>query len=388
MKLLHLITSLDRSGPQQSLATMAPAMASRGVHLEVAYIRDRQDNLRAEIEDAGIPVVLLAGSRGHAGLVERSTRLIRQRRPDLIHTTMNQANIVGRIAGVLSGTPVVSSLINEAYGKEQYSTPGRRAWQVRAAHARDVITARRVARFHAITRWVADVMGPRLRIPPERIDVVARGRDPLALGQRSSERRTAVRRRIGVAPETPLLVAAARQDHQKGLDVLLEAMPIVLARHPDTHLVVAGRAGDQTPMLEAAVSRLGLQARTRFLGLRGDVPELLCGADAFVLPSRWEALGSVLLEAMALEAPIVTSDLPPVREVVRDETCALLVPPKQPPALAAAIIATLEDGPAATARARRARQRFMDHFTVDRVADEMVAFYHRALGDATPGRTT
>jgi glycosyltransferase involved in cell wall biosynthesis len=81
---------------------------------------------------------------------------------------------------------------------------------------------------------------------------------------------------------------------------------------------------------------------------------------------------------MALEAPIVATDLPAIREVVADGTTALLVPPGRPAALAAALSTTLAD-PASAVRARRARDRFLERFTVDRVADGMAAFYERAL---------
>ena len=115
--------------------------------------------------------------------------------------------------------------------------------------------------------------------------------------------------------------------------------------------------------------------------------ELLCAADVFVVPSRWEGFGSVLLEAMALEAPIVASDLPAVREVVGDDA-ALLVPPDRPDALAAAVAAVLADPAGAARRAARARERFLATFTIDRVADGMAGFYGRALAGrpAGPGR--
>jgi glycosyltransferase involved in cell wall biosynthesis len=104
----------------------------------------------------------------------------------------------------------------------------------------------------------------------------------------------------------------------------------------------------------------------------------------FVVPSRWEGFGSVLLEAMALEAPIVASDLPAVREVVGDDA-ALLVPPDRPDALAAAVTAVLADPDGAARRAARARERFLATFTIDRVADGMAGFYRRALaGRARP----
>jgi glycosyltransferase involved in cell wall biosynthesis len=185
-------------------------------------------------------------------------------------------------------------------------------------------------------------------------------------------------------PATPLIFAAARQEHQKGLDVLLEAMPSVLEHRPDARLVIAGRPGNQSPLLEASAERLGLGERARFLGVRPDVAELLCAADVFVVPSRWEGFGSVLIEAMALEAPIVVSDLPPVREVLPDEDHARFVAPGQPATLAAAIVATLADVEGAARRAEVARTRFLQRYTIDRVAGEMAAFYRRAQG----GRAT
>lgn len=379
MKILYLISSLGRGGAEQGLLTLASSLAARGDTVDVAYIRQRPASLEDEFSKAGVDTVLLAGPFGRVGLVQRTVRLIRQRRPELIHTTMSEANFIGRVAGLLTGTPVVSSLINETYGPDQEAAPGRRTWLVRLAQAVDVVTASRVVRFHAVTRWVADVMAPRLRVPRQRVDVIPRGRDPGFLGRRSPERRQRVREGLGVAANTDLLLTVARQDRQKGLDVLLEAMPSVLVERPEARLVVVGRPGDDTALLQTMVTRLGLESQVRFLGVRDDVPDLLCGADVFVLPSRWEGIAGVLLEAMALETPIVVSDLPPLREVLPDDGFGRLVPPNQPDALARAVVSALSDRADSAERARRSRERFLDRFTIDRVTEDMVEFYQRAL---------
>jgi glycosyltransferase involved in cell wall biosynthesis len=379
VRVLYLIDSLVPGGAEQSLAAMAVPLRDVGVTLEIAVLHQRAGFGEGLVE-AGVVVSCLAGPGGRAGWLARAVRLARLRRPDLIHTTLYEANLVGRATGVLTRTPVVSSLVNVPYGAEQRRAPGLDGWKVRGAHALDLTTARAVVRFHAITAWVADVMAPRLRIDRDRIDVVPRGRDEAVLGRRTTERRARARADLGLEdPGSPVLLAAARQEHQKGLDTLLEAMPAVLATRPEVRLVVAGRRGNQTPLLEATVERLGLGEHARFLGVRSDVAELLCAADAFVVPSRWEGLGSVLLEAMALEAPIVVSDLPPVREVLPDEHHARFVPPGRPGELAAAVLASLADPEAAARRAEAARARFMQRFTIERVAREMAAFYERAL---------
>jgi len=185
------------------------------------------------------------------------------------------------------------------------------------AHLADGLTARNVRRFHAVTGHVAEVMSSRLRIPRARIDVVPRGRDPDALGIRTPDRRARVLADLGIQPEALLLVAAARHEYPKGLDLLLKAFALVRER-PNALLVIAGRDGNQTPELRRMANDTSLLRSMRFLGVRADVPDLLCAADVFVLPSRWEGIGGVLLEAMALEALIVASDLPTTREILTD----------------------------------------------------------------------
>nr|MDQ3957312.1 glycosyltransferase family 4 protein [Actinomycetota bacterium] len=295
------------------------------------------------------------------------------------HTTLFESNLAGRVAAARLRIPVVSSMVNAEYGPEHFADPRLSAVRLRGAQAADVLTGRLVRRWHAITQFVADAMSARLRVRRDRIDVIPRGRDPELLGTRSAERAAATRRALGIGDGVPLVLAAARQEHQKGLDVLLEAWPDVVRRVAAARLVVAGREGNQSPLLREAVHRLGLTESVTFLGVRSDVPDLLAAADAFAFPSRWEGLGSVLLEAMALEAPIVTSDLPPVREIVTHGTDALVVPPESPARLAEAIAETLtERGPAA-ARAARARRRFLQEFAIGEVADRTVGFYERSL---------
>jgi glycosyltransferase involved in cell wall biosynthesis len=385
MRLVYIIDSLFPGGAARSLAAMVPHLVSSGVELDVAYLVERP-GLHDELERAGARVVPATGSSSRLARSRRVTRIVRRSRPDLIHTTLFEADIAGRIAGRLAGVPVVSSIVNLAYGPEQLADPRLKRWRIEGARLVDVLTARRVVRFHALSRHVAEVMGERLRIPLERIDVVARGRDPDRLGKRTEERRAEARARIGAQPGDVVLLAAARQEHQKGLDVLLDAFPMIAARIPGARLVLAGRPGGATPSLQERAAAAG--PRVRILGTRDDVPDLMCGADVLAVPSRWEGLGCVLLEGMALEAPIVASDLPAVREVLDDGSCGLLVPPERPDRLAAGIVKAARDGDASRHRAVLARRRFQERYTDDRVAGEMLAFYERAFSQAASGRAT
>jgi glycosyltransferase involved in cell wall biosynthesis len=387
VRILYVIDDLGIAGAERSLAAMAPHYIRRGMQLDVAYLAD-WPGVQGELLAAGAQLLSLEGQGGRLGWAQRARRLIADRRPDLVHTTLFEADIAGRIGASLAGVPVVSSLVNVAYGADQASAPGLRRWKVRGAQLADALTARRVTRFHANAAYVADAMAPRLGVPRDRIDVIPRGRDPERLGRRDPVRRARARAELGVGDGTPVLLAVARHEHQKGVDLLLEALPRVLVDgHPDARLVVAGRDGGQTPLLRATVGRLGLERAVDFIGAREDVPELLCAADVVVIPSRWEGLSNVLIEAMALEAPVVASDLPTLRDAVADGDTATMVPVGSPEQLAGAITATLGDPAAAEARARRAYRRFRERFTIGRVVDQMQTFYERALADARRGRT-
>jgi glycosyltransferase involved in cell wall biosynthesis len=377
MHVLYLIDSLVEGGAERSLVGLARRYAERGVKLDVAYLHDRA-GLQGELTRANANLYCLAGSGGRLGWIGRLTKLIRRLNPDVVHTTLFEADQAGRISSRLTHVPVVSSLVNIEYGLDQLSDPGLKRWKVRTAQLLDVITARNVRRFHAVSRHVADAMAARLKIPRDHIDVVPRGRDPVELGIRTHERRAAAREKIGVDPNAALVLAAARHEYQKGLDILVDAIPAILRTAPGARLVIAGRDGGQTEQLRTTIAKSNLEHAVLFVGARSDIPELMCAADVFAFPSRWEGLPGAILEAMALEAPIVASDIPPVREVVGDSH-AILVPPSRADALAVAILESLSTPSEATARAQRARLRFLDRFTLDEVADGMIRFYDRAL---------
>ncbi|MER5866722.1 glycosyltransferase family 4 protein [Kitasatospora sp. NPDC002040] len=376
MHVLYVIDSVSRiGGAEQGLVAMAPQLVRSGVRLDVAYLRISPGGFQPELTAAGANVFGVHAAN-RAGELAALRRLIRKRRPDLVHTTLYESDVLGRAAALASGTPVVSSLVNSAYGPEHLHARGLNPWKVRAAQAVDAATAQGTRRFHALTRHVAEVMAQRLHVSPDRIDVVPRGRDPELLGSVTPERRAAVRAGLELADDTPVVLAAARQQYQKGLDVLLEAWPAVRAGLPDAVLLLAGSPGAETPGLQKLADRAG---NVRFLGPRSDVFDLMAASDAFAVPSRWEGLGSAAMEAMGVGVPLVCADVAALRETVGSEDYARLVPPERPAELAAALLETLGDRSAAELRVKAARARFLTSFTLHHVTGRMVEFYERSL---------
>lgn len=371
-----VIDSLQPAGAETSLLSMAPHLGDAGIDLEVAHF-GRQPGLGPKFERLGVPVTAVQGSR--AGRVRQLRQLVRSREVDLVHTTLFEADIAGRLAARWSGVPVVSSLVNVAYGPTQREALELPRWKVEGARALDLITARLVSRFHAVSGVVASEMGERLRIVPDRIEVIPRGRDRKHLGVRSSDRRARVRRDLGISPTTPVIVVASRHERQKGVDVAIDAFAIVRRSRPDTRLLLAGREGNATPEVQAAIERAGARSSIDVLGLRDDVPDLLAASDVFLFPSRWEGLGSVLIEAMALEIPVVASDLPVLREILVDDDGTELA--GFAPVGASAILAErcLDALGGQRDLVARAHARYERVFTSDRVARRLADMYRRAV---------
>lgn len=379
MRVLVMIDSLRAGGAAQSMFATVPHLVERGVELHYAYLRQRP-GLAQDLEAEGVTIHDLSGKGGRAGWLVRAHRMLRAVRPDVVHTILFEADLIGRCAAWPLRIPVVSSFVAESYGPEHVHNPLYRAWKVRGFQIVDMLTARLATRFHAVSNATADAMSRRLRIPRDRIDVISRGREPQRLGVRSAARRDAARASLGVSDGVPLLFAAARHHHVKGLDILLRAFPEVTESFPDARLVIAGRDGQVTPSLRQLTEELGMDSDAVLIGNRNDVPDLMCAADVFVLPSRSEGSPGALIEAMALEAPAVAADIPSVREVAGDGPQTVsLARLESPDDLGRAIIELLKDPERAAEQAAAARERFLENYTMDAIAAATEALYRRCL---------
>jgi glycosyltransferase involved in cell wall biosynthesis len=373
LRVLHVIDSLGYGGAEASIAAIAPHLAARDVDVTIACFAPRP-NGAATLEGSCVQIHPIA-AEGRSQRVRAVRLLINKTRVDLVHTSLFEAGLVGRLASLRTPARVVSSLVNTPYGSRGLRDPRVAVWKSRVAQTIDVASARTVTRFHAVAEHVADTMSRRLLVPRSRIDVVHRGRDPERLGRADPDRRARSRTRLGVDDSTSLVVAVARHEYSKGLDVLVQAVTTVRRGTKDVHVLVAGREGSWTNFLEREIRERELGEVVELIGPRDDVPDLIAAADLFVLPSRWEGLPNALIEAIAIGVPVVATDLPGVREILGDVDS--LVPSDDPRSLGEAMTRALATpNPQIVERNHR---RFLDGFTVDHAADGMRAFYERAL---------
>jgi glycosyltransferase involved in cell wall biosynthesis len=231
----------------------------------------------------------------------------------------------------------------------------------------------------------------RLGAPPERSRVVHYGVDPEAF--RADEAAGArARAELGLGPEVPLILGLGRLVYKKGFGYLIEALPGVLARHPEARLVLAGY-GDLRGELERRAAALGLGERVLFPGgvNREALPGLFSAADVFVVPSvrddhgNVDGLPNVLLEGMAMRRPLVASRVAGIPEAIEHGVHGLLVPERDPAALAQAIALLLEDRAYARRLGEAARARIERELNWENVALQFEQVYLQALGGALAG---
>ena len=340
---LFVINSLGAGGAERSLADILPHLRERGVRPVVVCFKSPEEGFEREVRDAGTEVVILP-STGLVGHIRHLRRIIRKEQPQLVYTALFDAHLVGRLAAIGSGVPVLSNLTNVAYDPARYADPNVNARKLRVLRVIDGWTARHLTtHFHAVSGAVKDSAVEWLGISSDAVSVVYRGRSRDRLGHPSEQRRTSMRTALGIAADTPVLITVGRQEYQKGQRYLLEAIPALTERWPDLVVLMVGRQGHSSPQLSRTAAELGLGQAVRFLGHRSDVADLLAAADVFVFPSVYEGLGGATLEAMAMGLPMVVSDIPALREVVTDAGNGILVPPGDAVALADAVDRLLAD---------------------------------------------
>jgi glycosyltransferase involved in cell wall biosynthesis len=368
IRVTHVITDLETAGAELMLARLVETFAaSRRVDSTVISLGTRGP-LADRIEAAGVPVSALGMRPGRPdprGLW-RLVRLVRRARPAIVQTWLYHADFAGLLAGALARVPVV--------------------WNIRCAeldprdHPRSLATLLRALAL--ASRYPTAVIcnsqagqqaHERLGYTPRRWAVIPNGFDtnafrpcPAAAGE--------LRRELGVPEAARLVGLLARFHPMKDHPTFLAAAKIVVAAQPDVHVVAAGRGVNASPALAALVDDPALRARIHLRPERRDAARFLAALDVAVSSSYGEAFPNVVGEAMACGTPCVVTDVGDSAQIVGD--AGVVVPPRDPVALADGVLRLLDMAPPArVALQNAARARIASEFSLDRAAAEYERLY-------------
>ena len=373
LEVLFVINSLAPGGTETSSVVLAARLAEMGIRTTFVLLKRVEHDLVDRARAEGSEVLLLKGATILERLCELRS-LIRSRRPDIVHTALFDADQMGRVAAAGTGVPVVSSFVSTPYDPARLLDSRVVPWRLRVVRLIDSVTGRLfVRRFHAVSNGVRDANAAALRLPRSRVSVAVRGRTSPEPCHETSRRE--VRAALGATDDEIVLLNVGRQEHAKGQAGLIEALALVRRQRPDVRLWIAGREGNATTAVDAALTATGTDGAVELLGHRTDVTDLMCAADLLVISSLVEGTAGVALEAMSVGLPIVSTDLVGMTGILEDGVNAVLAPEPTPSALADAIDRALSDDELSTRIAATGHEDFERRFTLDASALGMAELY-------------
>jgi glycosyltransferase involved in cell wall biosynthesis len=190
---------------------------------------------------------------------------------------------------------------------------------------------------------------------------------------RAAERATA-RVELGIPQNAPVLTTVAVLRPEKGIDCMLQAMPSILASHPDSFYLIVGD-GPHRSELETLAQDPQIRERVIFTGMRRDVPRLMAASDIFVLPSLTEALPTVLVEAMSCQLPIIATRVGGVAEMVEEGASGRVLPPRDVGALSDACNRLLDSPETRRAMGKRGWQIANEKFSIQLQVESLKGLY-------------
>jgi len=323
--------------------------------------------LAKELEDIGIKVHLVPQKNKGTDYFAfwKLKDIIRHEKPSIVHTHNANALVDGIIASLLCRVPV-----------KIHTDHARNFPDTRRTMAAERILSNYINRIIAVSTETKQNLIKYEHIQAKKIKIVNNGIEgekydiSINILQKKKE--------LGLDGFQHIVGLGVRLTKQKGIIHLIKAAPEILRRFPDTAFIVAGK-GYLLDELINETHKLKLENNFFFLGPRMDMPEILQIIDVYVLPSEWEGLPLVLLEAMAARKAIIATDVGGNSMAIEDGNCGYLIPPQRPVILSKKIIALLDSNDLRTTLADNAYKKFKDQFGIKHTTHEYAKIYEEEL---------
>jgi len=327
IKILFVHQSLDIGGAEILRKYLLSCLDRERYSVDICCI-ERKGRIGEDIEKLGYKIITLDRKINIANSIPilwNLCKLIRRYGYEVVHTSLFYANLFGRLAAILTGTPLK---IIEEHGLYRWKN------KYPIFISADRFLARFTHKIICCSKSVSDFNVSQMNIPREKFVVVRNCVDFSAFNIQDSK--NAIRERCSFGLDETIIGIVGTMKEEKGHRYLLEAVDILRKKWKTVKLLIIGE-GLLSDHLKKHVDDLGINANVLFLGWRFDIPYLLKAMDMFVLPSVSEGLGISLLEAMYMEVPIVATGIEGIPEVIQDGVNGILVPPRNSELLAKAI---------------------------------------------------
>lgn len=376
-RILRIITRLNVGGPATHVILADRGLMALGWETLLVHGSIEPDEMQidipSDIATQAVPAMARAirPSRDARAALEIG-RIIRQFRPQVIHTHLSKAGLIGRsVAQITTRAPLVHTF----HGTVFAGYFGART-NVAILRAERHLGARTDAILALSERQRADLLTARIG-DPDRIHIVPLGLDLVRFGPGQAPARDEARSSLGIPADAVAFIAVGRLVPIKGLETLLHAFAAAAAVLPSARLVLVGGGGERA-QLERLAADLGIAPRTAFVGWSSDTPRWYAAADVVCLTSEREGTPLALIEAAASGRPVIATDVGGVADIVIDSVTGVVVRPGDPAAFSDAMIrlggdARLRDRLGAAAPPRAAA------FAAGRLVGDLDSLYRRLV---------
>lgn len=367
MKVLILIDSFGRGGAEKSTSLFILKLQElrKDINFICVYLNPYKPGSYEEIERNNIPLIHLS-AKGLFNKVKKFRKIIKEYKPDIIHSVLYEANLIKRLASIGLDGVYVESLVNKPYVQEREYQTKSVEYKSKIIKLIDKSTAFLVDHFHSVGFAVAEhykeIYGPNLKFT-----VVERGRPVPTLKSKLH---------FPANVEFLTLVTTARQEYQKGLIYLLEA--IIPFKH-SVKLRIIGREGSATPQLKEFVKQNHLEDTVHFYGFIENVTEVVAEADVYVSASLFEGLPGSVIEAMSVKKPLLLSDIAEHREVANENRNAIFFKSKDVEGIKKNIKRLLDKEVDLISFGNNSFEIFKNRFTEEAMVKGMRDFYYKIM---------
>jgi sugar transferase (PEP-CTERM/EpsH1 system associated) len=360
----HIVLSLGVGGLERVVVNLVKGIDRARFNPMVCCIEGRGP-LSEEIESSGIPVFYLrkTASRDYP-LVLKLASLLRRHEVVIVHTHNPSPHFYGVLAARIAQTPII---IHTKHGRN-YPERLRRVFL-------NNVLSRLTDKVVAVSEDARNVALEVEKVVPSKVVTITNGIDVERFSQHDADHK---RDEIGIPTGHFVVGNVARLAAEKDHTTLLKAFSLVLKELPNTSLLIAGD-GELRGELRSISEQLGISQSVSFLGLRKDVAELLHIFHLFALSSITEGTSLTILEAMAASLPVVATDVGGNSKLVVNGKTGIVVPPRDPNALAEAIINILSNPDKAAQMGMYAHKRFTENFSLTHMLEKYENLYNHFL---------